>query len=98
LLLTWSGVREVRKPGVEILLNQKVANKRKDLLAADLLQNQPDALRHPTADYAPPATDGIVTVEDVPERLASLGFDPWAGMRAPRQSIGTKVRRDAGIG
>ena len=37
------------------------------------------------------------TVATVPERLAKLGSDPWAEMRGLRQSIGAKVRRDAGI-
>jgi bifunctional non-homologous end joining protein LigD len=37
------------------------------------------------------------TVATVPERLAGLESDPWAEMRDLRQSIGAKVRRDAGI-
>jgi bifunctional non-homologous end joining protein LigD len=40
--------------------------------------------------------DGF-TVATVPERLATLGPDPWAEMRTLRQSIGARVRREAGI-
>jgi bifunctional non-homologous end joining protein LigD len=37
------------------------------------------------------------TVATVPERLAKLGSDPWADMRSLRQSIGARLRREAGI-
>jgi bifunctional non-homologous end joining protein LigD len=37
------------------------------------------------------------TVVTVPERLAKLEPDPWADMRKLRQSIGARIRREAGI-
>jgi bifunctional non-homologous end joining protein LigD len=38
------------------------------------------------------------TVATVPGRLAGLASDPWADLRTLRQSIGAKLRCDAGIG
>lgn len=37
------------------------------------------------------------TVAAVPERLAKFGSDPWTEMRGLRQTIGARVRREAGI-
>jgi bifunctional non-homologous end joining protein LigD len=37
------------------------------------------------------------TVATVPDRLATLGRDPWAEMRTLRQSISARVRREVGI-